>query len=89
MSLKNPLNGTALDAEIYTECYIIVKCERDRGGSVETYIKHDICFRIKSILFKGMEDIFASLLFQTPNPCVYLNFLNTPGFQLHRENANA
>ena len=77
VSLKNPLNGTAFDAEIYTEGYIILKCDRDRDGSVETYIKHDICFRTKSILFKGMEDIFVSLLFQKPNPCVYLKFLNT------------
>ena len=63
------LDGTIFDAKIYIEGCSIVRCDSDRkGGRVACYIKHDICFSTKNILFKKIESIFVDLLFRKPSP---------------------
>ena len=48
---ETKLDEAIFDAEIYTECYTIVRCDRNRkGGGIACYIKCDICFSTKNIL---------------------------------------
>ena len=50
---ETKVDGTTFDAEIYTEDYNILRCDRDRkGGGVACYTKTDICFSTKNILSK-------------------------------------
>ena len=63
------VGGTSFDAEIYIECYRIVRCERDRRGEdIACYVKHDICFSTKNILSTNIEVIFEDLFFPKTKP---------------------
>ena len=66
---ESKLDESALESEIQTDNYKILRCDRNRhGGDVACYIRNDLSYNIKYIFPREVESVFFGILLLNSKP---------------------